>query len=431
MGISQAPQEQLIIGIVCKSHFERRDNRSEGDAMMMMKALLGDPDDPCRTQEVQALAAVILGRVRALKYISGMFTIGFLTSLSDKYGRKALIYLTLLPAVLTQLLILYMARPTSNLGVGVLYADGLFMGIMGAGILLEPCLNAYIADCTPRLGRSLTIGYVMVSLSVGLTAGPLISGYLDNPTTAVLLSACTLTFLIVYSVFMPESLPKHLRAESVVDEDVMVLGIAVSASSLSSTEIIPAKECLSFLAKMKTGIVTVVQPVLLFLPGRIEPTSDVNVPPSPYMLLVLLVGYGILQFVTNGLAIILIPYTNLVFGWGGKMDGYYYAFSGASTFIVYVCIFPILQKLYKKVYDAKDISKVDAFAAPAAPEHSSDGNSCSSTPTKVTSKITVWNDLTFFIFGSIVYAIACLIVPLFETEAALFLSKEPLHADYV
>lgn len=74
----------------------------------------------------------------------GMFTIGFITSLSDKYGRKALIYLTLLPAALTQLLILYMARPTSNLGVGVLYADGIFMGVVGAGILLEPCLNAYI-----------------------------------------------------------------------------------------------------------------------------------------------------------------------------------------------------------------------------------------------------------------------------------------------
>lgn len=157
------------------------------------------------------------------------------------------------------------------------------------------------ADCTPRLGRSLSIGYVMVSLSVGLTAGPLISAYLNDSTTAVFLSACTLTFLMVYSVFMPESLPKHLRANSVVNEDATVLGIAVSASSLSSPETNPAKECLSFLAKMKTGIVTVVQPVLLFLPGRIETTSDVNIPPSPYMLLVLLAGYGILQFATNGM----------------------------------------------------------------------------------------------------------------------------------
>lgn len=71
LGISQAPQEQLIIGIICKSHFEQRDNHSEGDAMAMMKALGGGPTDPCRAQEVQALAAVVLGRVRALKYISG------------------------------------------------------------------------------------------------------------------------------------------------------------------------------------------------------------------------------------------------------------------------------------------------------------------------------------------------------------------------
>lgn len=109
------------------------------------------------------------------------------------------------------------------------------------------------------------------------------------------------------------------------------------------------------------------------------------------------------------------------------MDGYYYAFNGASTFIVYVCIFPILQKLYKRVYDAKDASKVDAFDVRAASEHSSGDNFSSATHTEVTSKNAIWNDLTFFIFGSVVYIIAYLIVPLYETEAALFLGKESFH----
>ncbi|KAF9154702.1 hypothetical protein BG015_000157 [Linnemannia schmuckeri] len=399
----------------------------------MMTALLGSngtPADACDSQEVLALAAVVMGRVRALKYTTGMFTIGFLTSLSDKYGRKALIYLTLLPAVLTQLLILYMARPTSNLGVGVLYADGLFMGVMGAGILLEPCLNAYVADCTPRLGRSLSIGYVMVSLSVGLTIGPLIAGYLKDLTndssTAVLVSACTLTFLMIYSVFMPESLPKHLRAKSIVDEDIAVLGVPASPSSSPVAVITPAKRYSSLLTRMKDGMITVVKPVLLFLPGRMEPTPDVNVPPSPYMLLVLLAGYGILQFASNGISIILIPYTNLVFHWKDTEDGYYLALSGASTFIVYVGIFPLLQKLYAKVYGAKEASKVDTFAYDPS-TYSSGDNSSSTVPARVTSKPATGNDLTFFIFGSAVYAFAYALVPLFETEAALYLGKEPFH----
>ncbi|OAQ34785.1 MFS general substrate transporter [Linnemannia elongata AG-77] len=419
MGISQAPQEQLIIQIICKEHFKEREPRSEGG--VMMTALLGPngvPEDPCGTQEVLGLAAVVLGRVRALKYTSGMFTIGFITSLSDKYGRKALIYLTLLPAALTQLLILYMARPTSNLGVGVLYADGIFMGVVGAGILLEPCLNAYIADCTPRLGRSVSIGYVMVALSVGMMVGPLIPSYLKDSSTAMLVSACTLCFLMIYSLFMPESLPKHLRAKSVVDGDGTALSVPASTSSPVT---ILTKRYSSPLVRMKDWMVTVVKPVLLFLPGRIELTPDVNVPPSPYMLLVLLAGYGILQFATNGITIILIPYTNLAFRWKVKEDGYYLALNGASTFIVYVGIFPLLQKLYARVYDTKKASKVDTLTDDH-PAYSADNNSSSTAPAKATTKRATGNDLTFFIFGSAVYAVAYLLVPLFETEAALYLS---------
>jgi hypothetical protein len=95
------------------------------------------------------------------------------------------------------------------------------------------------------------------------------------------------------------------------------------------------------------------------------------------------------------------------------MDGYYFAFSGASTFSVYVAIFPILQKLYKRVYDAKEAPKVD--------------NSNSPTSTEVTNKNAAWNDLTFFIFGSVVYVIAYLLVHLFESNAALFLCKDSFH----
>ncbi|KAK3815939.1 MAG: major facilitator superfamily domain-containing protein [Linnemannia elongata] len=419
IGISQAPQEQLIIRIVCKEYFKERETLSGGGTMMT--ALLGSnevPRDPCDMPEVVGFAAVVLGRVKALKYTSGMFTIGFLTSLSDKYGRKALIYITLLPAVLTQLLILYMARPTSNLGIGVLYADGLFMGVMGAGILLEPCLNAYVADCTPRLGRSVSIGYVMVSLSVGMTVGPLIPKYLDDPSNAIFISACTLSFLMIYSVFMPESLPKHLRAKSVVDNDSSALSFPVSSSPSVS---IPEMRYSSPMARMKDAVVTIFKPVLLFLPGRMDTTPDVNVPPSPYMLLVLLAGYGILQFASNGIMIILFPYTNLVFHWRVEEDGYYLALTGASTFIVYVGIFPLLQKLYARVYDTRNGFKADVLTDDH-PAYSADDNTGSTAPAKATATPVTGNDLAFFIFGSALYAFAYLLVPLFETEAVLYLS---------
>ncbi|KAG0376967.1 hypothetical protein BGX24_006949 [Mortierella sp. AD032] len=369
-------------------------------------------DDPCNSAPVVALAASVLGRVRALKYISGFFTIGYLTSLSDKYGRKPLIYMTLIPAIMTQLLIVYMARPSSNLGVGVLYADGLFMGLMGAGILLEPCLNAYVADCTPRDGRSLSIGYVMVSLSVGMTVGPLLSSFLHTLThdynIAMFISAGTLLFLVFYAMFLPESLPKHARLALVAKSDVNEDATASLAPRV--------------LATMKSGLVTILDPVLLFLPGRIEASPDVNISPSPYTLLILLGGYGIIQFASNGMSTILIPYTNLVYRWDGEMDGYYYALSGASTFVVYLAIFPLLHKLFKTVYASKVVAESTEQNEDLLEDQHQQSDADATTPSVAKSRQSVWVDLNFFIFGSGLYAVSYFIIALIPTQASMFLA---------
>lgn len=45
---------------------------------------------------------------------------------------------------LTQALIVFMAHPSTNVGLAPLYVDALFMGLLGAGLLLEPCIAAYV-----------------------------------------------------------------------------------------------------------------------------------------------------------------------------------------------------------------------------------------------------------------------------------------------
>jgi hypothetical protein len=64
--------------------------------------------------------------------------------MSDGLGRKYLIYLTLFPSILTQLLVIYLSHPERNLGLGLLYADALLSGCLGGGSLLEPCVTAYV-----------------------------------------------------------------------------------------------------------------------------------------------------------------------------------------------------------------------------------------------------------------------------------------------
>lgn len=376
LGVSSGPQEQLTIKIICKNHFRNSDAPFD--------------EDICKAPAVQAAGALALSRIRGLKYTSAVFTVGYITSQSDRIGRKSLIYLTLIPVMVTQLLILYMAHPSTTLGTWWLYADALFIGALGGGLLLDPGLNSYVADCTPREGRSLALGYVMVALAVGLIVGPILGGTLieltGNLGTALEISLVTMTLLCIYTVILPESLPKRTTEE---------LSTKIGGE-------------MSFWEKFKTFIKSVLDPMLLFLPGRIDASSDVNVTPSKYTLLLLVAAYGCLQFAGNGLLTIFIPYTNLVFNWTSKENGYYYSFSGVSSFVVYVLIFPFLQAIYKRVF-----YKGSAQDAHPDEEHLLREKRRQGAAT----------DLTFFIFGCSIYVIAYLIVPRFEVEPIIFISS--------
>ncbi|KAG0302339.1 hypothetical protein BGZ98_007596 [Dissophora globulifera] len=431
MGIGMAPQEQLIIKIVCKEHFKDTDVPVLGSSLTNTSAVIGMSssqggslsDDPCYTPAVQALAALVMGRIRSLKYATAVFTIGYFTSLSDQYGRKALIYLTLFPLIITQVLIVIMARPSSTLAIEILYLDSLLVGVLGGGQLLSPSVNAYIADCTAREGRSLAIGFMMVSLSVGLIVGPVLGGYLIEVTgdvsSAVIIAIGVQCFLILYVIVLPESLPAGVREHLKGTQTDSTDGSVVSGVTKSKGE----KE--SILERMKNGLLTTLDPLLLFLPGRLETSSDVNVPPSQYTLLILVVAYGFLQFSLNGNATIIIPYTNVVFQWTTLEDGIYYSVMGAASFIVYTAIFPGLQKLYKFVYEKESVSQLPDVSIGNSESQSTEEELHSSTSLAkdiATRNKSVWNDLTFFIFGCVLYVGGYLIVPLIETEATLYIS---------
>ncbi|KAG0096346.1 hypothetical protein BGZ93_004684 [Podila epicladia] len=375
LGVSSFAQEQLTIGIICKNHFRNIDVPFD--------------DDICASPAVQAAGALALSRIKGIKYTAAIFTVGYLTSQSDRLGRKFLIYLTLIPAMATQLLILYMAHPSTTLGTWWLYAEALVVGALGGSLLLDPGLMSYVADCTPREGRSLAIGFVMVALSVGLIVGPTLGSTLIEMTgdtsTALEVSLVTLTLLCLYTVILPESMPKRAAEEK---------------SSSAKIE-----EDVSFWVKFKTFIQSVLDPLLLFLPGGIDASSDVNATPSKYTLLLLVAAYGCLQSAGNGLTTVFVPYTNLVFGWKTEI-GQYFTFAGASSFVVYVMIFPMLQAIYKRVFNTSSTSEAQSVHEDEV--------------LREKRKQGAVTDLAFFVFGSFVYTVGYLIVPRFEVEPALF-----------
>ncbi|KAG0027683.1 hypothetical protein BGZ82_008805, partial [Podila clonocystis] len=202
-------------------------------------------------------------------------------------------YLTLIPAVFSRLFVVYMALPSTQLGIGFLYIEAFLNGSFGAGTLLEPALSAYIADSTPRDQRPVVIGYALVAFSLGLIIGPALGGFYTRWTgensSALIIAAFAFALLSIYCVFVPESLP------TVAEREI-------------KRGVIDAKEVPTFLMKMKQIVTETLDPLLLFLPGRIDDSAIASKPPRRYTLLMIVCANAMLNFALNGLTTVFIPF---------------------------------------------------------------------------------------------------------------------------
>ena len=128
-----------------------------------------------------------------------------LGSLSDRFGRRAVILTSLLGSGLDYLLLAFApSLPWFFLG-------RIIAGITGANITAA---NAYIADVSPPEKRAANFGMVAAAFGLGFIAGPALGGVLGHIHLRLpFLVAAGLTFLNwLYGMFvLPESLPVEQR----------------------------------------------------------------------------------------------------------------------------------------------------------------------------------------------------------------------------
>ena len=130
-----------------------------------------------------------------------------LGALSDKYGRRPILLLSLLGLGLDYILHAY--APT----IAWLFAGRLIAGIMGASFTTA---TAYIADISTPEKRSQNFGLIGAAFGLGFIIGPIIGGVASKWGTNVpFLIAAGLTLLnVIYGYFiLPESLSLENRRE--------------------------------------------------------------------------------------------------------------------------------------------------------------------------------------------------------------------------
>lgn len=128
-------------------------------------------------------------------------------NLSDKFGRRPIILISLFAFSLDYLLLAF--SPT----IGWLFVGRIIAGLTGASITTA---SAYIADVSTPENRSKNFGMIGAAFGLGFIIGPVIGGLLGQYGSRVPFYAaailCLLNFLYGYFI-LPESLSKKNRRE--------------------------------------------------------------------------------------------------------------------------------------------------------------------------------------------------------------------------
>jgi MFS family permease len=173
-------------------------------------------DDPT----LVAYRALIVGALAASFSFFQFIFAPVLGALSDRYGRRPVLLLSLLGAGLSYVLFA-LAGQFQSFGVeavlAVLFAGRILAGITGGNISTA---QAYIADVTSPQERARSLGMIGAAFGLGFMIGPALGGILSHISLeAPAFAAAALAFgNVIFGYFMlPESLPAERRTRTVMN----------------------------------------------------------------------------------------------------------------------------------------------------------------------------------------------------------------------
>jgi DHA1 family tetracycline resistance protein-like MFS transporter len=225
-----------------------------------------------------AAAGTALGLLSAVWAFAQFFAAPLLGALSDRFGRRPVILISLFGLAAD-----YLAQGFAP-GLAWLFVTRLLAGVTAGG---QSAASAYIADVTPPEKRAQTFGYLGAAWGVGFIVGPAIGGALATFGLRVpFIGAAALTLLgAVYGLFvLPESLARENRARFVL----------ANANPVASV---------GFLARH----------------GELLPLALVNV---------------LMQFAHYVLPTIWVLYTTNRYGWSLQMTGVGLALTGVCNIVI-------------------------------------------------------------------------------------------------
>ncbi|KAF2456477.1 major facilitator superfamily domain-containing protein [Lineolata rhizophorae] len=203
------PKLNLILELICREYTSDR-SVSDRDFSTF---LAGANDDQCRIPEVQSRVAKFTLYGNVITGVLSAITSPKLGALSDRYGRRKLIFVSVAGTMIGEVITIFAAIYPDTFPINLILLGFAFDGLCGSFICAMAIMHAYATDCTPPSQRNVAFGYFHGCLFTGIAVGPILAGLLVKATGSILTIfyialGCHVFFVLFTLLVIPESLSK-------------------------------------------------------------------------------------------------------------------------------------------------------------------------------------------------------------------------------
>lgn len=295
-----------------------------------MPVVLGVDNPQCQIPEVQSLVSRFTLYCNLAAGILSAITSPKLGSLSDRYGRKKVIAVTTSGMLFGEIITIAAATWPDAVSVNWILAGNLVDGICGSFIASMALTNSYATDCTPPAKRNEVFGLFHGALFTGIAAGPIIGGYIVEAAGSILAVfyvslACHLLFILMVLFVLPESLSKTRQM------------IARDRHRIDKSDAPP------------WSMASTLKDTNLLAPLDILYPTGEGSSRALRMNLILLAAVDTIMFgVAMGSMIIVVIYSEYVFGWGNLDSSVFVSVVNTCRVFMLVVVLPLVSKLLRR-----------------------------------------------------------------------------------
>ncbi|CAK7269279.1 hypothetical protein SEPCBS119000_003488 [Sporothrix epigloea] len=346
-GVSMVPKLNLFVDLVCREYLADRGL----DGLHVLPVVLGGKNPQCQIPGVQRSVATFMLAISVIVGSLSALTVPRLGSLSDRFGRKKILALTMCGGLTVEVTTLLAANFPDTVNYRWILVASVLDGLVGSFTMTNIVSHSYTSDCTPPSKRTITFGYLHACLFTSMAFGPLLSGYFVKWTGSLLsifyvTLVCHSLFVLFIIFVLPESLSErrqNLAREKHAKEKEMF------AAKLREAELQVSEAETSGLWTQKTGLVGLYRRTALrvqqshpLAPLKILLPKGVDRARVRRNLIILATVDTLIIASAMSLGPVTLLYSEFMFHWGNFETSAFISLVSMVRVVVLMVIFPLV-----------------------------------------------------------------------------------------